>query len=334
MNMSRTKKIILAVVIVIIAVAAAFVAVIDWKCTVTFKHGLTAGELQEFEERNDVFIHGVETVHTGAEQPEPIIGLVSFRGYEDLQRSIDQVTNDASWGEDVEFQGIDAVYVMGNYLDLRALKDDEDVYRADIVFDFTFGSNFGAYPLPERESVERPSGKLSDSVFSAEKMKADLAGIYEKFETGKEPSLTCSYSKNVKSYIGAKAQANLEAGGGGQTKTNFTADASLVDENDGEEYLKQLYAVEVNFVYADADGKMQDFESGYGTEVLVVIDKTDGYKVVDMIESMNGFDDSLGGEPIMPDDLAEMLASEGGSTMPEIEFIEKNSSCRSGLLQR
>ena len=70
MKAGRTKKIVIAVVIAIVAVAAAFVALIDWKCTVTFRPGITADELREFEARNDVFIHGVETVHTGKEQPD------------------------------------------------------------------------------------------------------------------------------------------------------------------------------------------------------------------------------------------------------------------------
>ena len=315
MKAGRTKKIVIAVVIAIVAVAAAFVALIDWKCTVTSRPGITADELREFEARNDVFIHGVETVHTGKEQPEPIIGLVTFRGYEDLQNSIEQVTEGESWGEGVEFQGIDAAYVMGTYMDLRKLKNDEAVYKADIVFDFTFGTNYGAYPLPDRESYDETEDNESDNVFSTEKMEADLTGIYEEIETGKEIPLSCGYSENVKAYIKSKARENS----GGQTKTNFAADVRLIDENDGDDYLKQLYAVEVKFTYADGDGNESDFESGYGTEVLVVTDKNDGYKVVDIVESMNGFDDSLRGSGIMPGDLQEMLESDGGSTMPEIK---------------
>ena len=319
MKAGRTKKIVIAVVIAIVAVAAAFVALIDWKCTVTFRPGITADELREFEARNDVFIHGVETVHTGKEQPEPIIGLVTFRGYEDLQNSIEQVTEDESWGEGVEFQGIDAVYVMGTYMDIRKLKNDEAVYKADIVFDFTFGTNYGAYPLPDRESYDEPEDNESDNVFSTEKMEADLAGIYEEIETGKSAELTCDYSENVMAYIRAKSQANARLDGDNLTKTHFGADVRLIDENDGDDYLKQLYAVEVKFIYAAVGGKEADFESGYGTEVLVVTDKNDGNKVVDIVESMNGFDDSLRGGAIMPGDLREMLESDGGSAMPEIK---------------
>lgn len=159
----------------------------------------------------------------------------------------------------------------------------------------------------------------SDIASSTEKIEADLAGIYEEIETGKSAELTCDYSENVRAYIKAKSQANSEPDEDNLTKTHFGAEARLIDEKDTGDYLKQLYAVEVKFIYAAADGKESDFESGYGTEVLVVTDKNDGNKVVDIVESMNGFDDSIRGGAIMPGDLQEMLESDGGSTMPEIK---------------
>lgn len=167
------------------------------------------------------------------------------------------------------------------------------------------------------ENSGEPAGNGADRGFSTEKMEADLAGVYEEIETGKSAELTCDYSENVMAYIRAKSQANVRLDGDNLTKTHFGAEARLIDEKDTGDYLKQLYAVEVKFIYAAADGKESDFESGYGTEVLVVMDKNDGYKVVDIVESMNGFDDSLRGSAIMPGDLQEMLESDGGSAMPE-----------------
>lgn len=161
--------------------------------------------------------------------------------------------------------------------------------------------------------------------FSPDTVQEDLKEIYGFWEGKSTPHLQGSYSEDVMNYINSKAHAYRKIEPETMEKNDIEVNVKLLDKKETKGYLKLLYGVEVKFIYVKSGNSTDEGNpeySGYGTEVLVTLNKQSNYEVIDMVESMNWFDDMIRDTSIMPYDLREMMNSNEGSTMPSEDKIK------------
>lgn len=150
--MTKRKKVAAAVIILAIAFVV-YIFFIDARCTVTFNKDMTVEEVKTLSEKYDFFLDGVET-RAFDKDGNDVSSVIKFTTYEELQNETDKLAQHLSDSENpATYKGIVALYIMAPRPEINKIRQDEEVYSANIRDIFASEADFGIWPASDRHAL-------------------------------------------------------------------------------------------------------------------------------------------------------------------------------------